>query len=71
MRGIIKFYNEEREFGFIFSPEINEDLYFNKKSFRSDRLPHKKQRVEFKITETKRGKAAEDICLLRYDYVSE
>jgi cold shock CspA family protein len=67
MRGIIKFYNEEREFGFISSTEIYEDLYFNKKSFRSDRRPYKKQKVEFKVIETERGKAADDIYLLRYD----
>ena len=66
MRGVIKFYNEEKDFGFISCYELDEDLYFNKKSFRSDRLPYKKQTVEFIVKETDRGKEADDIYLLRY-----
>jgi cold shock CspA family protein len=66
LRGVIKFYNEEKDFGFISCKALDEDLYFNKKGFRSDRRPYKKQTVEFRVIETDRGKAADDIYLLRY-----
>jgi cold shock CspA family protein len=67
MRGIIKFYNEEKGFGFISSNELDEDLYFNKRKVRSKIQPYKKQKVEFKPVKTKQGMAAEDIYILRYE----
>jgi cold shock CspA family protein len=67
MRGIIKFYNEEKGYGFISSNELDDDLYFNKRNIRSNIQPYKKQKVEFKPVKTNQGMAAEDIYVLRYE----
>jgi cold shock CspA family protein len=67
MRGIIKFYDKEKGFGFIVSDESIEDLYFNEKNVSSECRPHKKQRVEFRPIKTDRGMTAEDIYVLRYE----
>jgi cold shock CspA family protein len=55
MRGIIKFYDEEKGFGFIVSDESNEDLYFNEKNVSSECRPYRKQKVEFRPIKTDRG----------------
>jgi cold shock CspA family protein len=67
MRGVIKFFNEEKGFGFIASDECDEDLYFKESNVSSHLRPYRKQRVEFRPVETNRGMAAEDIYVLRYE----
>ena len=67
MRGIVKFYDDEKEFGFIACDEVEEDLFFRKKNVSSVRRLHKKQKVEFRAIETDRGFVADDIYVLRYE----
>jgi cold shock CspA family protein len=67
MRGKIKFFNEKKNFGFISSEKMLDDLYFNGINYPKGRFPHKNQLVEFRVIDTERGKAAEDIHVLRYD----
>jgi cold shock CspA family protein len=67
MRGIVKFYDNEKEFGFIASVEMDEDLYFSNKNISSDRRLYKKQKVEFRPIKTDRGMVADDIYVLRYE----
>lgn len=42
-------------------------MYFNGVNYPKDLIPHKSHTVEFRVVETSRGKAAEDIHVLRYD----
>jgi cold shock CspA family protein len=67
MRGKIKFFNENKNFGFISTRRMHEDLYFNGSNYPNELEPHKTHNVEFRVIETPRGKAAEDIHVLRYD----
>jgi cold shock CspA family protein len=67
MRGKIKFFNEKKNFGFISTKNNREDLYFNGVNYPKNHIPHKDQLVEFRLIEKDRGKAAEDIYVLRYD----
>ena len=67
MRGKIKFFNEKKNFGFISAKKSNDDLYFNGSNIHKGNIPTKNQLVEFRVVDTDRGKAAEDIYVLRYD----
>lgn len=67
MRGKVKFFNEEKNFGFISTKKNRDDLYFNGNNYPENIIPHKSHVVEFRVVETDRGKAAEDIHVLRYD----
>lgn len=67
MRGKIKFFNENKNFGFISTKKMRDDLYFNKSNYPKEHVPHRDQLVEFRVVDTDRGKAAEDIYVLRYD----
>lgn len=67
MRGKIKFFNEKKNYGFISTKKIREGLNFNGANYPKDLIPHKSHNVEFRVVETNRGKAAEDIHVLRYD----
>jgi len=67
LRGKIKFFNENKNFSFISTKKIRDDLYFNGVNYPKDLIPHKSHNVEFRVVETNRGKAAEDIHVLRYD----
>ena len=67
MRGKIKFFNEKKNFGFISAKKMNDDLYFNGSNIQKGHIPSKNQLVEFRVIDTDRGKAAEDIYVLRYD----
>lgn len=46
---------------------MNDDLYFNGSNIQKGHIPSKNQLVEFRVIDTDRGKAAEDIYVLRYD----
>jgi cold shock CspA family protein len=67
LRGKIKFFNEKKNFGFISTDNLSDDLYFNGSKYPKIYIPHKNQLVEFRVIETPRGKEAEDIHVLRYD----
>jgi len=67
LRGKIKFFNEKKNFGFISAKKLSDDLYFNSSNIKKGRFPRKNQLVEFKVIDTDKGKAAEDIYVLRYD----
>lgn len=65
MKGTVKFYQEQKGYGFIFSSEINEDIYFNIKEWKNESIPNGNDEVEFQLDENKKGKFALNINLLK------
>ena len=60
MTGTVKFYNTEKSFGFI-KVEGQKDIFFHKSSLEKGYVPKDDDYVEFRVTETERGKAAADV----------
>ncbi len=55
--GFVKFFENEKGFGFIVPEEEMDDLFFHK-SACAEGIPHDKQRVEFKISKGPKGLSA-------------
>ena len=60
MKGVIKFYNQQKSFGFI-KVQGEKDIFFHKSALERDYVPEEDDYVEFRSTETDRGRAAVDI----------
>ena len=60
MKGIIKFYNVTKSFGFI-KVQGEKDVFFHKSGLQHGYTPEEDDYVEFRSTETERGRAAVDI----------
>ena len=60
MKGVIKFYNQQKSFGFI-KVQGEKDIFFHKSALERDYVPEDNDYVEFRSTETDRGRAAVDI----------
>lgn len=67
MRGKILFFSKQKRYGFIKTNRLSDDLYFHESNYPSRYTPHKDQNVEFKVTNTNKGREAVDIYVLRYD----
>ena len=65
MQGIIKFYNSNEGYGFIYSTENEKDYYFNICEWKNAILPNAGQQVEFVESNTKKGLSAKSIKLLK------
>ena len=63
-RGIVKWFNRAKGYGFI-TPIEGPDLFLHRSSLRHDQpLPVAEQLVEFKVVELARGVTAEDVTIL-------
>lgn len=62
MEGTIKFYNSEKNFGFITSPE-GKDYYYFIKEWRGEGQPQKGSNVTFDTKEGRKGEIAVNIKL--------
>lgn len=61
MKGQVKFYNENKGFGFIAGEDSN-DYFFHATGLKQeDTLPIENDHVEFDVTDGKRGPAAENV----------
>jgi CspA family cold shock protein len=61
MKGVVKFYNKEKSFGFI-KVEKQKDIFFHKSSLSNGYIPQDEDKVEFDAKQTDRGMAAENVC---------
>lgn len=61
MRGIIVKYNKEKGYGFIRSDQTDKDIYFHISNIENDRNISRKQEVEFKLKNNKKGPFAVSI----------
>ena len=59
-KGIVKFYNSEKSFGFI-KVQGQKDVFFHKSALPQGLIVDQGANVEFDIVETTKGKAAENI----------
>lgn len=62
MEGTVKFFNEEKGFGFIQSPDSEKDIFVGKRGLSVDLKEGDK--VKFDVEETPRGKAAINVSLV-------
>ena len=60
MKGTVKFFNSTKGFGFI-KVQGEKDIFFHKSALERDYVPEEDDYVEFRSTETDRGRAAVDI----------
>jgi len=63
MTGIIKFYNQDRGFGFIDCGNLDRDVFFHRTEVDGE-APSKDDRVEFEHGITERGPIAKNIRIL-------
>lgn len=59
MKGIVKFFSEERNYGFIHTTD--EDYFFNRSDWALPNLPVKGQWVSFDYEDRPRGKKALEV----------
>lgn len=60
MKGVVKFFNESKGFGFI-KVSNGKDVFFHKSALRKGDVVKDNDQVEFTLTHTERGDAAEQI----------
>lgn len=61
--GTVKFFNNEKAFGFIKPDEDMDDLFFHKTACK-DAVPADKDRVEFKVSEGPKGLSATHVKVI-------
>jgi CspA family cold shock protein len=61
--GVVKFFNEERGFGFIVSDEPGPDLYVGWKNCRQNYIPTQGDIVQFEVREFPDGRMAKFVEL--------
>lgn len=57
MHGTIKFYNNEKGFGFIFTDEVVDDVYFHVNDWKNASVPCGNDDVEFELSKSQNGKS--------------
>lgn len=63
MRGVVKFFNEQKQWGFI-APESNDgDVFVHVTALNGLKTMADGQRVTFEIEQTKRGRKADNVLL--------
>ena len=63
MRGIVKWFSQEKGFGFI-TPDSGEDHYFNIQSIKGADLPSNGDKVTFDSRVEKKGAKAFNVCIV-------
>ncbi|AJI54448.1 'Cold-shock' DNA-binding domain protein [Francisella philomiragia] len=71
MQGTVKFYSKEKGYGFIFSSESEKDLFFGISDWKNPTVPEGGDDIEFDIKETKKGKQAINIKLIKAQAVKK
>lgn len=61
MKGEIKFYHDRKNYGFIETDEIDEDVFFHQEAVPEDLNPSEGVEVEFEVEEGSRGPAATEL----------
>ena len=56
-KGTIKFYNNEKGFGFIFDEETKSDIYFHINDWKNGSVPNGNDDVEFELSSSQNGKS--------------
>jgi cold shock protein len=66
VRGVVKWFNGEKGYGFI-TPEEGADLFVHYSAIQSNgyRSLNEGDKVEFEITEGKKGKQASDVTIIK------
>jgi len=59
--GIVKFFDEEKGFGFINPENESKDIFFHKSGIKNNLILHQHDKVRFKIGQGRKGDLAIDI----------
>ena len=59
--GIIKWYNKEKNYGFITVDGESNDLFMHKNQWLEERIPAIGDKVKFQVAESTKGLSAQDI----------
>lgn len=65
MKGTVKFYNSEKGFGFIYTNESSNDIYFSINDWKNPSVPNGNDDVEFQTVNDKKGLKAINISITR------
>ena len=65
MLGTVKFYNSDKGYGFIFTEELKDDLFFSISDWRNPTIPEAGDDIEFDTKDSNRGLKAINIKLLK------
>ncbi|MDE4986577.1 cold shock domain-containing protein, partial [Francisella tularensis subsp. holarctica] len=61
MQGIVKFYNKDKGYGFIYSEESEKDFFFIINDWKNPTVPNGSDDVEFEVAHSKKGEKAINI----------
>ncbi len=69
MKGIVKWFNDAKGYGFIVSEKNNEDIFvhFSSIIMQGFKTLKEGQKVDFDILETSKGKQASDVKMFNYN----
>ena len=59
--GTVKFFNEEKGFGFVRDDESKDEYFFHISDCEEAMMPAQNDKVSFELGENKRGPCAEDV----------